>query len=212
MNNNNYSDPRHLFAAAVKVATPIIDGTKSADLAKPTPCEGFSVEQLLGHLVFVVRRVASAGRGENQFEAQDETIASDNFPADWRSSVAEMVAVWSDDTTLTSTVVLPWATMTGAQTLEMWASELTTHTWDLATATQQSPQWDDVVVRQSLVSLQRDLPLADRSPIWAAFAEHLPEGTPFDPPYSNATPVPTDAPMIDQLVAWAGRRPASSLA
>ena len=92
MNNTNYSDPRNLFAAAVAVATPIIEATEQSDFAKPTPCGEFNVEQLLGHLVFVVKRVASAGRGENQFGPQVDTVSSDDYPADWRAATADRVA------------------------------------------------------------------------------------------------------------------------
>jgi len=99
------------------------------------------------------------------------------------------------------------ATMTGAEVLSMYVSEITTHTWDLATATGQKPVWDDEVCRLGLAAMHRDLPMADRTPMWEAFRAHAPANLQFDPPFANAVAVPADAPLIDQLVAWTGRQP-----
>ena len=112
--------------------------------------------------------------------------------------------VWSDDALLDTTVVLPWATMTGAEMLAMYVSEITTHTWDLANATGQSPKWDDAVCQLSLDTMHRDLPMADRTPMWEAFKATMPANMQFDAPFANAVAVGTDAPLIDQLVAWTG--------
>ena len=97
--------------------------------------------------------------------------------------------------------------MTGAEMLATYVSEITTHTWDLATATGQQAQWDDEVCRLSLETMHRELPLADRSPIWEAFRANAPANIQFDAPFANAVAIGTDAPLIDQLVAWTGRQP-----
>mgnify|MGYP000535288204 CR=1 FL=1 len=33
------------------------------------------------------------------------------------------------------------------------------------------------------------------------------QGVPWSPPFANAVPVPDDAPLIDRLAGWNGRRP-----
>ena len=114
---------------------------------------------------------------------------------------------WSDDAKLDQTVVLPWATMTGAEMLAMYVSEITTHTWDIAKATGQHPEWDDAVCQLALDAMHRDLPMADRTPMWEAFKATAPANFQFDPPFANAVAVGADAPLIDQLVAWTGRQP-----
>lgn len=76
-----------------------------------------------------------------------------------------------------------------ASTLVGWLNEVTVHTWDLATATGQRPAWDPKVVGLAFDGI-RFLPATDRGPCFA-----------------DAVAVADDAPLIDRLVAWNGRRP-----
>jgi uncharacterized protein (TIGR03086 family) len=97
---------------------------------------------------------------------------------------------------------MPGRTLAGVNLLDT-----ATHTWDIAKATGQQPKWDDDVCRLSLDTMHRDLPMADRTPMWEAFKAAAPANMQFDPPFANAVAVGTDAPLIDQLVAWTGRQP-----
>jgi uncharacterized protein (TIGR03086 family) len=204
------SDPRPLFAAAVAIAEPVIGGVRADQLTLPSPCVEFSVAGLLDHLVFVLYRVAALGRGDEAFAPNsmtDAVIPHEDFVADWKVAAAAVEDAWSDDAKLSQTVVLPWATMTGAEMLAMYVSEITTHTWDVATATGQHPEWDDAVCRLALDAMHRDLPMADRTPMWEEFKAHAPSNFQFDAPFANAVAVGSDAPLIEQLVAWTGRQP-----
>lgn len=202
------TDPRELFARAVAVATSIVDGTRPDQLRLATPCAAFDVEQLLGHLVFAVGRVATVGKGD-ELGLLDEVVTSDDWSAEFRSVTTEARDAWSDDRRLTDTVVLPWASMTGAEALGVYINEVTTHTWDLAQATGQRVQWDDEVVRTALAAIEQQLPIADRDPIWQSFLDEAPTEVTagFSPPFANAVGVGESAPLIDRLVAWNGRRP-----
>ena len=204
------TDPRPLFTAAVDIAAPVIAGVRKDQLDLCSPCVDFNVKELLDHLVFVLHRVAALGRGEEAFAAGslgDAVVEHADWAGDWRARAADVEAAWSDDALLERTVVLPWATMTGAETLGTYVAEITTHTWDLATATGQHPAWDDVVCRLALDTMHRELPMVDRTPMWEAFRTTMPANFQFDAPFANAVAVGTDAPLIDQLVAWTGRQP-----
>ena len=204
------TDPRPLFAAAVEIATPVIAGVRRDQLVLPSPCVEFNVKELLDHLVFVLHRVAALGRGDEAFapgSLGDPAIKRTDWLADWRNGAVEVESSWSHDVLLDRLVVLPWATMTGAAVLAMYVSEITTHTWDLARATGQHAEWDDAVCELALDAMHRDLPMADRAPMWEAFRATAPANLQFDPPFANAVAVGGDAPLIDQLVAWTGRRP-----
>lgn len=101
---------------------------------------------------------------------------------------------------------LPWIQGNGAQVLASYFSELTVHTWDLATATGQQPDWDDTVVTAALAAARRMLPTENRRALYEAIsaARGLDEvGVPF----AEAVPISDDAPAIDRLVAWNGRDP-----
>ena len=203
-------DPRPLFEKAVQIAQPVIAGVRPDQLHRPSPCVEYNVKELLDHLVFVLHRVAALGRGDEAFAPNsmaDAVIDHADWAADWRRASAAVEAAWSDDARLGQTIVLPWATMTGAEVLGMYTSEITTHTWDVAKATGQHPDWDDDVCQLGLDSMHRDLPMADRAPMWAAFRANAPANFQFDAPFANAVAVPADAPLIEQLVAWTGRQP-----
>jgi hypothetical protein len=82
------------------------------------------------------------------------------------------------------------------------------HTWDLARATGQAPRWDDEVLEVAFAAVQRDLPAVGRRALFDEVAARLPaEAGPMTPPFAEAVPVAADAPLIDRLVAWNGRRP-----
>jgi len=207
---DKHLDPRPLFASAVQTAEPIIAGVGADQFDLPSPCVEFDVKGLLDHLVFVLHRVAALGRGDEAFAPESmagAVVDHVNHAADWRAAAADVEAAWSDDAKLTETVVLPWATMTGAAMLSMYVSEITTHSWDIAKATGQNPVWDDAVCQLALDAMHRDLPLADRTPMWDAFKATAPANFQFDAPFANAVAVPLDAPLIDQLIAWTGRQP-----
>ncbi|MEP7047353.1 MAG: TIGR03086 family metal-binding protein [Ilumatobacteraceae bacterium] len=204
------ADPRPLFSTAVRTAEPVIAGVRPDQLDQPSPCIEYDVKGLLDHLVFVLHRVAALGRGDEAFapaSMADALIEHDDWVADWEAAAAEVEAAWADPARLTETIVLPWATMSGAEVLAMYIAEITTHTWDVATATGQDPRWNEAVCRFALGAMRRDLPVADRTPIWEEFRAHAPANMQFDPPFANAVAVPNDSPLIDQLVGWTGRRP-----
>ena len=204
------TDPRPQFATAVRIAEPVIAGVRADQLELPSPCVELTVKGLLDHLVFVLHRVAKLCRGDEAFapgSLGDDVVEHTDWAADWLAAAAEVEAASSDDAVLERIVVLPWATLTGAEMLATYVSEITTHTWDLATATGQQAQWDDEVCRLSLETMHRELPLADRGPIWEAFRANAPANIQFDAPFANAVAIGTDAPLIDQLVAWTGRQP-----
>lgn len=204
------TDPRPQFVAAVDIATPIIAGVRTDQFDLASPCHDYNVKGLLDHLVFVLHRVAAIGRGQEAFapgSLGDPSIEHLDYEADWLVAADAVDEVWSDDSLLTSTVVLPWATMTGGEMLAMYVSEITTHTWDIGTATGQHPTWDDAVCQLALDTMHRDLPMTDRTPMWEAFKATAPANLQFDPPFANAVAVGGAAPLIDQLVAWTGRQP-----
>lgn len=203
-------DPRAVLATAVAIGASVIDGVRPDQLAASTPCEEFDVRALLGHLVGVLRRVAAIGRSESPFSVPDVVtgIAPDGWSAAWREAGDQVRSAWSDDVSLERIVVLPWAEMSGGPTLAMYTSEITTHTWDLATATGQQPAWDDTVLEVALAAIQQALPAEGRMAAFeAVFAQMPPELRDDGYPFAEAVPVPADAPLIDQLVGWNGRRP-----
>ncbi len=199
------TDPRPILDRAVATGESVIVGIRADQLANPTPCSEMDVRTMLGHLVGVLDRIAALGEGNDPF-AVPETFASDDGWVDaWAASARHAADAWSDDAVLEQPMALPWIQGTGADVLASYFSELTVHTWDLATATGQQPDWDDTVVSAALA--ERDfLPAENR----LALFQEISASMGLDDvavPFADAVAVSDDSPAIDRLVAWNGRDP-----
>jgi uncharacterized protein (TIGR03086 family) len=188
------TDPRPLFARAAATALACVSGVRSHQLDDPTPCQEFDVRQLLGHLVAVLDRVAAVGRGADPLALPHvvEDVPDDGWPDAAAAALQAAAQVWADDAVLVRLLRLPFGTLPGAAALASYAGEVTTHAWDLAVATGQSPEWDPDVLTVALAAIHAKLPTAERGP---------------QVPFADAVRVASDAPPIDQLVAWQGRDP-----
>ncbi len=200
------TDIRRTFDEAVSTGGQVIAGVRPDQLRSPTPCPEFDARRLLDHLVGVLRKVAVMGRGQNPM-VPDVEVADGQWTSAWADAAADTRDVWSADAALGRTVRLPWTEMTGADTLAIYTCEIVVHTWDLATATAQSPAWSQGVLETAFEAIRRELPAEGRTAVIDEAMEKMPAGVPLSPPFSEAVPVPADAPLIDRLVAWTGRRP-----
>jgi uncharacterized protein (TIGR03086 family) len=188
------TDPRPGFASAAALAADVVAAVRPDQLARPTPCTEFDVRALLGHVLSVFRRVAAVGRGEPFTTVPHVTtdVPDDGWVQAVAVAVREAEDVWTDPAVLARELRLPFGTLPGAAALATYTGEVSTHTWDLATATGQRPAWDDEVLARALPAIHAKLPADGRGP-----------GIPFGP----VVPVAEDAPLIDRLVAWQGRDP-----
>ncbi|MGZ4690882.1 MAG: TIGR03086 family metal-binding protein [Acidimicrobiia bacterium] len=202
-------DPRTVLARAVGTAGIVLGQVTTDRLGDPTPCEDFDVRLLANHLVEVLRRVAMVGRGDDPHAFPEPVDGPDpDYDALWLLAVLEVEAAWRDDGMLERTVHLPWTSLPGADALAMYTNEVTVHTWDLATALGRHPVWDPQVLDVAYAAIRQGLPAEGRAEEFAAVRAGMPEEFhDFPDPFAAAVDVPDDAPLIDRLVAWNGRRP-----
>jgi uncharacterized protein (TIGR03086 family) len=204
-------DPRPVFAAATKTATDVIGNVRADQLANPTPCTEYDVRALLHHLVGVLPRVVAMGRGDDPMQVTApgiDALADDEVMPAWLAVVAEANAAWADGSALERTIVLPWATDTGAAALLGYVSEITVHTWDVAHATGQTPAWNAEAVENAYALIRNWLPGEGRAEIFAEVRKKMgPAAADAPDAFAEVVPVPDDAPIIDRLVAWNGRQP-----
>ncbi|MFJ5809201.1 TIGR03086 family metal-binding protein [Streptomyces sp. NBC_01426] len=187
-------DPRDDLATAIALAGRALAAVRPDQYDAPTPCEDFDVRRLSSHLVAVLRRIAVIGRGEDPFSVPSfaDELSDGAWARAWESAAREAADVWADPAILGRELRLPVGRLPGAAGALMYSHELTVHTWDLARATGQRPVWDESLVERALALVRRVLPAEAR-------------GGPI--PFGPVTDVDADAPAIDRLVAWAGRRP-----
>lgn len=198
-------DPRLILDRALATGGAVIASVRPDQLTAPTPCPEMDVRTMLGHLVGVLCRITALGDGDDPFAVVESAVPDDDWSSAWAAAGRRAARAWSDDAALERPMALPWLQGSGAEVLTSYVSELTVHTWDLATATGQQPDWDDAVVTAALEA-RPILPAENRR---AAF-EEISAAMGLDEvaiPFAEAVPVPDDAPAIDRLVAWNGRDP-----
>ncbi|MEV7595071.1 TIGR03086 family metal-binding protein [Streptomyces sp. NPDC089922] len=187
-------DPRTDLAAAVALAGRTLSAVRPGQYDAPTPCEEFDVRRLSSHLVAVVRRIAVIGRGEDPFSVPSfaDEIADGGWAAAWGPGAREVAEVWADPGVLGRQLRLPMGVLPGTAAAAVYTHELTVHTWDLARATGQDPAWDPALIERVIAVVRRALPAEPRG---------------GRIPFGDVVEVDPQAPAIDRLVAWTGRRP-----
>lgn len=205
----SHDDPRAVFGAAVALLRRVADGVRDDQLHDPTPCGDFDVEGLLVHLSAVLPRVAALATGANPFAG---TLAlpqpGQRWSDAWLEAAHEIQAGWSDPAVLERPMSLPWIQTDGAGMLAHYTAELTVHTWDLARATGQQPDFDPRAVATSIASYRHVLPAEGRLAEFLAVSAQMPaDRRPTAPVFGEVHAVAPDAPLVDQLVAWTGRDP-----
>jgi uncharacterized protein (TIGR03086 family) len=157
----------------------------AARWADPTPCPGWTVRDLVSHLVAGNALFAAAfGRPD-----PDDLDAGADLLAAYRSSAAALLEAVGQPGALDQIVTVPFGTVPGAVALHLRITEVLVHGWDLARATGQLVAFSEDVAAQELAFSQ------------AKLSDIPPGRRPFAPPQ----PVADDAPAIDRLAACLGR-------
>ena len=200
-------DPRPILDGAIATGRAVVSDVRPEQLTDPTPCSDMDVRTMLTHLIGVLDRVAALGNGEDPFAVAETTVPDDGWTEAWQDAARRAADAWRDDVVLERPMALPWIQGSGAEVLTSYLSELTVHTWDLATATGQQPEWDDTVVTAALDVARQILPAENRRALYAEISTAMGLDE-VAIPFAEAVPIPDDAPAIDRLVAWNGRDPA----
>lgn len=179
-------DPVGLFQAAAHRSAAVMATVGVEQLSAPTPCEEWSVQQLMDHLAGGPVYLLTAAQGGAPVPPQDVTAD------DYRKWVDEALGVLADRAVLARTCTSPLGfEWTLAQAVAGTFMDTLVHTWDLAVATGQDRTLDPVLVEACVAMFLPDMPERGRA------------GGLVGP----AVPVPPDASDQDRLLAAMGRRP-----
>jgi len=178
-----------LDARASVAMTAIIAEIAPEQYDGPTPCGGWTVRDLLRHVVAGNVKYVAIAEGAAWARGGPDVDLGADPAATYRETFDAMIEAWRRPGALHREIVLPRGPSTGEAALFLHLGETLVHGWDLAKATGQAPVFEPDVVEASLAQYQS----------W------LPPNRPPDSPFDDATTVPDDAPLIDRFAAFLGR-------
>jgi uncharacterized protein (TIGR03086 family) len=178
------------FIRALDGFEAVLAGVAPGRWSVPSPCAGWCVADVAGHVIGDLRGTEAMARGRYaQSEADDPGSAAGDDPlAAWRAARADMMAAL-DPAALDRLVPGPWGQMPLGEILERSAMEFLVHTWDVAQATGQAAVLDPGLVRDALGPARQFAPLARLSGL-----------------VGPECAVPEDADDLTRLLAIFGRR------
>ncbi|NNN15574.1 MAG: TIGR03086 family protein [Acidimicrobiaceae bacterium] len=194
-------DRRILLLASYENAAVVVSGISASQVDFRTPCSGYSVSNLIDHIVEAAYRAAALGRGQTPPAGDDNPhIELAEAPTRLRRAAEEAAQAWGNDSRLSSLFTMPWGEeYSGATLVNMYLAELATHAWDLAFATEQLDRLDP-----SLAAIALD---GARAMIRPEYRDMVAKGSPF----GAEVPPPPGADDWQRLAAFMGRDPQASL-
>ena len=168
------------------------------ELGKPTPCPAYTVGDLVEHLGGVALAfTAAANKDRNEYNERADAGDASRLADDWRIRIPrDLVALgqaWRDPKAWTGMTRIAGDDSPSPVVGLVAADELAVHGWDLARATGQPYDPEPAVLQaaQSFLAMVA-------SPNAAAGPE-----VPFGP----SRTLPDDVPLLDRVLALAGRDP-----
>lgn len=175
------------LAATAAVVAAIEPGQWTA----PTPCAELDVRAELNHLVRGNLVFVAIIRGE-QWPAQGTDHLGDDPLAAYQRAAARLRAAFATPGVLETVYTAPFGKGPGSRLAHVRVVEVLVHGWDLARATGQAAAgFPQDVAERALARSRRHLTTRPEGP-----------GAPFAP----EVPVPADAPAVDRLAGFLGRR------
>jgi len=157
----------------------------------PTPCEAYTVGDLLQHVHGSV--LAFTAAAVKQPLDGGPTGDASLLPPDWRTAIPHdldaLVAAWRDPAAWEGMTAAGGVDLPGEVAGVVALDELVVHGWDLARATGRSGEYDGP-----------ELPAVQQ---WVE--QFSPAGT--DGLFGPSVPVPEDAPLLHRILGRAGRDP-----
>jgi uncharacterized protein (TIGR03086 family) len=178
----------------IEVTGRVVDDIEPAQLDDPSPCLGWTVRDVLNHIVAGAEMFALCVRdGSVPDEKLGEIMTTDRLGDDYKASfhhaADEANEVFAIPGAMNRIVKLPFGEMPAGMALDIAIFDVTTHAWDLAKATGQStdldPEVADVAYQVAQTMLNDDLRNAGM--------------------FGPEVVAPDDAPTADRLAALTGR-------
>ena len=167
----------------------VASGITPADLDAATPCAGFTVRGVLGHMIGGATQFAAAFRGESAPDVPADIAEGPDVVARAGGALGGLMGAIRSPGALDRTVAAPFGEMPGEAFARFVVLDGLVHGWDLATATGQTYEPSPALVADvAAFAHQAIAPEMRDGDTFAAAVE----------PRAGATP-------IEQLAAFTGR-------
>lgn len=173
----------------------VVDGIEPSQLDNPTPCDEWTVRDVLNHITGGATMFAVCVRdGSMSDEQLGEVMVGDNLGSDYkgafRAASAAALAAFDEPGAPDKIVNLPFGEMPAGVAINIAIFDVATHTWDLAKSTGQKMQLDPEVLDAAYGLAQAMIPDMRANGVVA-----------------EEVIIAADAPMEDRLAALTGRTP-----
>lgn len=188
-------DLREPDRRVLAVTTGIVERVRADQLDLPTPCEGWSVRDLLAHMVGNNNGFAAAALGEPPLtEVWDGVDVTDSV-GEFAASAKRVDAAFASVEPLTGTfAVLGYGHVPAGQAVGMHFIDYLAHGWDVAVSIGVDAGLDEEACA-AVLRIGSAWPL-DSPAIWGP-----------DAAFGYRVEVPADAPVADRMLGFLGRSP-----
>jgi uncharacterized protein (TIGR03086 family) len=138
-------------------------GITDDDLRSPTPCDDWTVGDLLDHIVEVVRALTQAAQKLAEAPGTADALpppSATRLPTHWRGRLPvlleDLATAWANPAAWTGSAQLGGTAMPAIAAGTEAANELTMHGWDLARATGQDFATDPRILEALIESLSQN--------------------------------------------------------
>lgn len=195
------ADPIDLGPAARRMAG-LLDAVPDDRLGAPTPCPEYALGDLIDHIGgLAVAFTAAAAKDTARLSGGAPSGDGSRLEAGWRARIAgdldRLAEAWRDPDAWTGMTRAGGLDLPGEIAGKVALNELVVHGWDVARAAGLPYQPDAAELETC------------RSFLAASAAQAPPDGS---GPFGVPVDVPPDAPLLDQVIALAGRDPAGPAA
>ena len=188
------ADSVMLLQRVVDETTQVVNDVSEDQMANPSPCEGWTVRDVLNHITGGATMFAiSAEQGSVPDELLGQLMGGDNLGNDpkgaWLVAANRAMLAFEQPGVLEKMVKLPFGEMPAGVALNIAVFDVLTHAVDIARASGQSV--DDTELIETALAVGHQM-----------IGPELRIPGVFDP----EQPVAADAPAEDRLLAFAGRK------
>jgi uncharacterized protein (TIGR03086 family) len=187
----------HFHRSVLESSIDIVDHVKAEDLGRPTPCAGWTLRQLLGHMIGQNYGYATAADGGIHDRAvfADRPVG-DQPAADYAASAHQVIEAFGARALAGTMMYLPEVrggmTLSAPMAIGFNLVDAVAHGWDVARSLGIAAHFDEQALAVALK-------VAEAVPAEAQTVDDL---SPFLPGVSTASTA-----MLDRVVATLGRSP-----